>query len=115
MVSKPEDVASTQLVFQLPVMISWLASYFAPLTGKSGLLAAARYIPFTAPFSVPADLITGAMGLAEGMISLASLMIFSLLTVILAARIYKGLVLYNGQRLGFKIIGNILKSDRIKA
>lgn len=111
MVSKPEDVASTQFVFQLPVIISWLVSYFAPLMGKTGLIAAARYIPFTAPFSAPADLITGTMGLLEGLISLLLLIVFSFLTVILAARIYKGLVLYNGQKLTLKTIGNILKAD----
>lgn len=112
MVSKPEDVASTQALFQVPVTISWLVCYIAPVTDKAGLLTAVRYIPFTAPFSVPADLITGTIGLAEGIISLASLMVFSLLTVMLAARIYKGLVLYNGQRLSFKIIGNVLKANK---
>jgi ABC-type Na+ efflux pump permease subunit len=111
MVSKPEDVASTQFVFQLPIIISWLVSYFAPLMGKTGLTAAARYIPFTAPFSAPADLITGTMGLLEGLISLLLLLVFSFLTVILAARIYKGLVLYTGQKLTIKTIGNILKAD----
>jgi ABC-type Na+ efflux pump permease subunit len=111
MVSKPEDVASTQFVFQLPIIISWLVSYFAPLMGKTGLTAAARYIPFTAPFSAPADLITGTMGLLEGLISLLLLLVFSFLTVILAARIYKGLVLYTGQKLTLKTIGNILKAE----
>jgi ABC-2 type transport system permease protein len=112
MVSKPEDVASTQAIFQIPVIISWLACYLAPITGKAGLLTAVRYIPFTSPFSAPVDLITGTIGLAEGMIALALLLVFSLLTIILAARIYKGLVLYNGQTLSFKMIGNVLKTNK---
>jgi ABC-type Na+ efflux pump permease subunit len=112
MVSKPEDVASTQAIFQIPVIISWLVCYLAPITGKVGLLSVVRYIPFTAPFSVPVDLITGTIGLAEGIITLALLLVFSLLTIIFAARIYKGLVLYNGQKLSFKTIGNILKTNK---
>jgi ABC-type Na+ efflux pump permease subunit len=112
MVSKPEDVASTQAVFQFPIIISWLATYFAPMLGKEGLVRVSRYIPFTAPFTVPADLITGTIGLFEGVITLALMLIFSLLAIILSARIYKGLVLYNGQKLSFKIIGNILKADK---
>jgi ABC-type Na+ efflux pump permease subunit len=112
MVTKPEDVASTQAVFQIPVIISWLVCYIAPMTRINGLLTTVRYIPFTAPFSVPADLITGTIGLLEGMISLALLLVFSLLTIMLAARIYKGLVLYNGQKLSFKMIGNVLKTNK---
>lgn len=112
MVSKPEDIASTQAVFQLPVIVSWLICYIAPLLGNDRIMTAARYIPFTAPFTVPADLITGTVGLAEGMAATAVLLIFSLLTVILAARIYKGLVLYSGQKLSFRTIGNVLKSNR---
>lgn len=112
MVSKPEDVASTQAVFQIPVIISWLVCYVTPLLGYDSIIAVARYIPFTAPFTVPGDLITGTIGLAEGMLATALLMVFSLLTIMLAGRIYKGLVLYNGQKLSFKLIGNILRTDK---
>jgi ABC-2 type transport system permease protein len=111
-VSKPEDVASTQALFQFPIIISWLVSYIAPLTGKSGLLTAIRYIPFTSPFSVPVDLITGTIGLSEGMIALAILLVLSLITIMLAGRIYKGLVLYDGQKLSLKMIGKVLKTNK---
>lgn len=112
MVSKPEDVASTQAVFQMPIIISWLTCYIAPILGKEGILSVARYIPFTSPFIVPADLITGTMGMSAGVISTALLIIFCMLTIMLAAKIYKGLVLYNGQKLSFKVIGNILKTNK---
>jgi ABC-2 type transport system permease protein len=112
MVSKPEDVASTQTVFQIPIIIAWLISYFGPMLKIQGLTTAARYIPFTSPFSVPAELITGSIGLTEGLISTAILLVFSLLTIILAAKLYKGFVLYTGQKLSFKVLGNILKADK---
>lgn len=110
MVSKPEDVANTQSIFLLPIVISWLVSYFPPMMGKDGLVTVTRYIPFTSPFTVPVALITGSIGLVEGLISMFISLIFCLLIVILGGRIYKGLVLYNGQKLSFKLIGNILKS-----
>jgi ABC-type Na+ efflux pump permease subunit len=110
MVSKPEDVASTQGLFQLPVIISWLLCYFAPIAGNYKILAVARYIPFTAPFCVPSDLITGAIGLGEGLISLLALTLFTLITIILSAKLYKGLVLYSGQKADIKLLGNIMKS-----
>ncbi|MFP4698352.1 MAG: ABC transporter permease [Eubacteriales bacterium] len=111
MVSKSEDVATTQGLFQLPIIISWLISYFAPIMEKGEIVSVARYVPFTSPFIIPVDLITGNIELIEGIISLTLLLIFSLLTIILSAKIYKGLVLYTGQKLNFKTIGNILKNS----
>ncbi len=110
LVSKPEDVASTQAVFQFPVIISWLICYLAPPMGNEGLIAVARYIPFTAPFCVPANLITGTISLLEGVLTLGVLLIFTLLLIILSGRIYKGLILYNGQKISFQTIGNVLKA-----
>lgn len=110
MVSKPEDVASTQGLFQLPVIISWLICYFAPLAGNYKLMSVARYIPFTAPFCVPSDIITGTIGLGEGLLSLLVLSLFSLVVIILSAKIYKGLVLYTGQKVEIKLLGKMLKS-----
>ena len=112
MVSKPEDVASTQALFQFPIIISWLVVYLGSIKGSEGLLTVARYIPFTAPFSVPIDLITGTIGLGEGIIATAIILVFCLITTMLSARIYKGLVLYTGQSISFKKIGNILRTNK---
>lgn len=112
LVSKPEEVASTQAIFQLPIIISWLISYIAPLYKKESIVAIARYVPFTSPFSVPVDLITGNIGFAQGVISLVVLCAFSLIVVMLSARIYKGMVLYTGQKVTLKLIGNVIKSNK---
>ncbi|HHT88235.1 MAG TPA: ABC transporter permease [Clostridiales bacterium] len=109
LVSKPDDVASTQGLFQFPVVISWLICYFAPISGNDKLLSIVRYIPFTAPFCVPSDILTGTIGYGEGILTLLILTAFSLLIIILASRIYKGLVLYTGQKPNMKLIINILK------
>lgn len=110
MVSKPEDVASTQGLFQFPIIISWLLCYFAPLMGNDKLISIARYVPFTAPFCLPSDILTGVIGLGEGIISLLVLSIFSLVIITLSSKIYKGLVLYTGQKADLKLLINILKS-----
>ncbi|MDD3174011.1 MAG: ABC transporter permease [Herbinix sp.] len=110
MVSKPEDAASTQQLFVFPILISWLVVYFAPLSGNYGLLKIARYIPFTSPFCVPVDLITGTIGPVQGIITLTILTVFTFLFIMLSGRIYKGLILYTGQKLSLKTIGNVLKS-----
>lgn len=112
LVSKPEEVASTQAIFQLPIIISFLICYMAPLYKKEGIITIARYVPFTSPFSVPVDLITGTIGMGEGIISLAILCVFSLIVIMLSARIYRGLALYTGQKVSLKLIGNIIKANK---
>lgn len=112
MVSKPEDVASTQAIFTFPIIISFLISYLAPAFQNEGLMKAARYIPFTIPFGVPSELITGTIGLGEGLLSLLLLTVFSFFVILLSARIYKGFVLYTGQNFSFKLIGDILKANK---
>ena len=112
MATKPEEVASMQGIFQFPIVISWLICYLAPILGKDGIMTVARFVPFTAPFCVPVELITGSLGLLEGVISAVLILIFSLLVIMGAARIYKGMVLYNGQKVSLKIIGNILRAKQ---
>lgn len=110
--SKPEDTASTQSLFVFPLLISWLICYIAPVSGNEGVLRVARYVPFTSPLCVPVDLMTGTMGILEGCIAFAVLSIVCLLLVILSGRLYKGMILYNGQSLSLKKIGNILKANK---
>lgn len=112
MVAKPEDVASTQGVYLFPIIISWLVCYIAPATGNETVLRAARFIPFTIPFSIPVELITGTVGLVQGIISLAILLVFCILVIMLSGRIYKGLILYSGQKVNLKMIGNVLRAKQ---
>lgn len=110
LVAKPEDVATTQAIFQFPVIISWLVCYIAAFSEAEGVLSIARFIPFTAPFCLPVDLLTGAVGIGVGVISTAILLISSVLIIMLAAKIYKGLVLYTGQKISMKMIKDIVRS-----
>ncbi len=112
MVTKPEDVASTQGVFVFPIVISWMVCYFASAAGNEGVLRIARFIPFTTPFSVPVDLITGTIGIAQGIVTFLLLVVFSLLVIMIAARIYRGLVLYNGQKLSLKTMFQVLRAKQ---
>lgn len=109
MVSKPEDAASTQSLLQLPIVISWLLCYFVPISGNESFIPVARYIPFTAPFCVPVDTLTGVISLWESGLMLGVMIIFTILFVMLSARIFKGLILYNGQKVNLKTIQGILK------
>ena len=110
MVSRPEEAANVQSIFTLPIVISWLVCYFGTLMEKESLLMVARNIPFTIPFCVPVDLLTGAIGIGQGIISTVILLVFSVLVIMLSGRIYKGLVLYNGEKVTVKNLIGILKN-----
>lgn len=109
-VSKPEDVASAQQIFVFPVLISWLVCYMGATAENTSVLTVARFVPFTIPFGTPIDLLTGTVGIVQGLISLAILLVFSIVFIMFSARIYKGLVLYNGQKLSLKKLGQIIRT-----
>ena len=110
MVNRPEEAANTQSIFTLPIVISWVVCYFGTLMEKESLLVVARNIPFTIPFCVPVDLLTGAIGIGQGIVSMGILLVFSLLVIMLSGRIYKGLVLYTGEKITLKSLAGILKN-----
>jgi len=112
MVSKPEDVASVQGIFTLPIVFSFLAAYFISMMGSGVGQSIIRYVPFTAPFVLPVDILIGSVGLLEGVLATALLLVFTLVVVVLSGKIYKGFILYNGQKVSFKMIGGMIKGDK---
>lgn len=112
LVAKPEDTAQVQGIFQFPIIISFFACYFGVILEKNGLIAATRFIPFTIPFGMPVDLLTGAAGLLQGVISLVILAVFTLLCIVLSGRMYEGLILYNGQKMGMKKLVNVVRAKK---
>ncbi len=110
MVTRPEEASSVQGIFTLPIVVSWLVCYLGGLMEKENILVVARNIPFTIPFGVPVELLTGTVGILQGVISLVILLVFSVLCILLSARIYKGMVLYTGQKLSLKTIVGVLRN-----
>jgi len=110
MVNRPEEAANTQSIFMLPIIISWMVCYFGTLMEKESLLVVARNIPFTIPFCVPVDLLTGAIGIGQGILSTVILLVFSVLIIMLSGRIYKGLVLYTGEKVTLKNVIGIIRN-----
>ena len=106
MVTKPEEVASASAVLTFPVLIFWLVGYFAALNQNESMLTVCRYIPFAAPFTVTAEILTGKVSVWVGLIVVAEMLAVTLLLVWIAGKIYRGLVLYNGEQLSIrKMIG----------
>ncbi|MBR1815270.1 MAG: ABC transporter permease [Lachnospiraceae bacterium] len=103
-----EDAGNKTTIFVLPLIISFFALFgLGGLEGRAP--AVLKFIPFTAALIMPADLSLGQAGLAEGIISFIIMIIFTLVFVTIAGRIYKMTSLFKGNRINSKdVLGNLL-------
>lgn len=109
MVSKPEDTATVQPIFVWPILICWMVPYMASMTENTKLLTVCEYIPFTAPFCLPIDLIIGSAGIVPGITACVLILLAAGLLIMLSARIYRGLVLYIGEKLSWKVVWGVIR------
>lgn len=95
-VSRIEDLSASNTIFQLPVVISFLVAYLVGIAQGMGsgvnraVQIAIYYIPLTSPFSTPSGIILGDINIAEGIISLLVLIIFSVIMILATGKVYKG-------------------------
>ena len=97
--SKPEDLSNTMGVFIAISIVSWLLAYVLPLYtllqggNMSGIL---NYIPFTAAFCLPADILVGRIGMGGAIVALVLMVLMTLFLIFLTGKIYKAKVFYRG-------------------
>jgi len=95
MASKPEDLSTTNTFFTLILV----ASFFLSLFGGEGLIPTSKwliYFPFTAILTTPGRLLTGSIGILEGIISTLIVAITAFLFVLLAGKVYTLMSFYRG-------------------
>lgn len=100
-VSRIEDISTAMMPLSLLAMISFYLGYFTFIAGRTGgaLELIARYLPFAAPFGMPARLLTGAATPAQALLSLAIMLVTLVALAALSARLYAAGVMYYGKRL----------------
>lgn len=100
-VSRIEDVNVAMMPLSLLSMISFYLGYFTFIAGRTGgvLEILARYLPFAAPFGMPARLLTGAATPAQAALSLAIMLVTLIALSAFSARLYAAGVMYYGKRL----------------
>lgn len=108
-ISKPEDTANAQAVFVWPILISWLVPYFATMAENETVMKICRIVPFTAPFCVPAELMTGVVNWGIGILSTVLVLAMSAVIIWITAKIYRGMVLYTGQKVTFKSVIGVIR------
>lgn len=90
MVDKVEDISSAMSLFQLPVVVGFLAAYFVDMTENEGMKTVIRYCPLTSPFSVPSQMLVGEMGTLGGFLSLLLVVVTTFVLILFTGKVYKG-------------------------
>jgi ABC-type Na+ efflux pump permease subunit len=111
MASKPEDLSSTNMIFTLALIISFLCTMYAGgLNG--GMSSSAEWLnwfPLTAILVTPSRVLIGKVSLLTGLCSMVIVLICSVLIVVLAGKIYKMMSLYKGNPPNIKKVFGMLK------
>ena len=109
--SKSEEVQAYYGIFTIVIVVSWMFPYINSLNGNEHIMNILRYIPFTAPFTTPGDILLGNMNIIQSIISTVIVLAASVVIVFLAAKVYKAMVLYRGAPPKPKDIIKIIKKE----
>lgn len=96
-VSKIEDMSGAQMIFMIPTMIGFFASYLAPVMSDNEVMFTIfRLVPIISPFMIPAELIIGKAAMWEGLASMAVLAVTCFVLILFTGKIYKNKVFNRG-------------------
>ena len=95
---KQEDLASTNVLFSLALITSFLVTLYAGGFDSMGASSVMwlNFVPFTAVLVTPSRILLGQISLTYGLISLAITLMLTAALLYLAGKIYKMMVMYKG-------------------
>lgn len=96
---KPEDLSSTNVLFTMILVISFLVTLYAGGIGGKGTGTFAvwlDYVPFTSILVTPSRMILGEVSLLSGAVSLAAVLLAAGICLLLAGKVYRMMALYKG-------------------
>lgn len=93
---KQEDLSSTNMLFALALVVSFLCCIYQGALAGGAVTAWLNYVPFTAILVTPSQVLLGLIPLWQGLISLGIVLLSALLVAVFAAKIYQMMALYKG-------------------
>ena len=110
--SKQEDLSSTNALFSMALVISFLLTLYSGGIDSMGASAAAwlNFVPFTAVLVTPSRILLGQIDSIEAVISILITALSCGLFMLLAAKLYKTLVMYKGSPLSLSKAIKMLKT-----
>lgn len=110
--SRPEELSTTNTLFSMTLVISFLLCMFSGTSG--GVISTARwmnFVPFTAILVVPGRLLTGAIAPVEAAISVGLTALFAFGLILLAGKTYTMTAFYRGEPMKpIKFITGIIRN-----
>lgn len=89
-ITKAEELANASAIYQVVVVIGFMAAYILPLIQEnSAAVKVLRYIPVTSAFMLSADVIIGNIGIMGTMVSVGILLITTFVMIVITGKIYK--------------------------
>ncbi len=111
-VTKPENAASVQMLFVMPIVISFMIDLIQLVNGEGSVSNVLHFIPFTAAMITPGAMLLGAIPLWMGIVSAVISIIGAMLLMYVAAKIYKALLFFNGAKLTPKLVLGMFKAKK---
>ncbi len=109
---KPEDLASTNILFTMVLIVSFFACLMAG--GLEGIESGAPWldwVPFTSIMITPARVMLGGVSMIKGAACLGIVLITAGLLSLLAGRVYKMMALYRGKLPTLKQLAAMLRQS----
>ncbi|MBQ9960396.1 MAG: ABC transporter permease [Firmicutes bacterium] len=108
---KSEDLASTNVIFTMVLVISFLVCiYTGTLNGDMDAAPWLDWIPFTAVMITPAKALLGTVSVCRSLASFGIIAVTTLAVTFIAGKLYKMMVLYKGEPLKPAAILKMLKN-----
>ncbi len=95
-VSKAEEVGQCYAYYQMVVMLGYFGSILLPTQHVEWVTTLIRIIPVTSAFVLPGDILVGNVNVLEGVGYMVILLVFTLLMVVAAGKVYKAQVFNRG-------------------
>jgi len=91
-INKPDEASSVFAVYTYTNVVAFLVVYMGAFLEKKEMIGAARYIPFSAPYIVPADIILGNISVSQALIICGIMLVCIVVIIKLLGSIYEKLV-----------------------
>lgn len=111
-VSKPEDVQYANGPVSFVAIIGFYLAYFSMMNPSSSLNKISGIVPISSPFSMPLRIMMGTATNSEIVISLAVLIVATILLAYIAIKVYSSTILNTGSRLTLKEAIKMAKENK---
>ena len=109
LVTKPEEAPNMQALFMFPMMIAFFVVLAAVMKYEGNISVVYALIPFTGSMCAPGMILIGNLSFGMGLVCLLISLLCSGLILWCAARIYRGLLFFSGEKLSPKTVWSIVR------